>query len=206
MTQMDNSKDIFLKTWPGGYRENWKVYGKASGKSEDEVVNKCLAPFYDPSKEVLEVGCGLAFWTDRYLAEHFKHVTALDLLPSVKFQHSNITYIEVPDRDFSCYGVPDNSVDFCWSFGVFCHMSLSACEQYVNAIFRKLKSGGEAALYFSNSDRRQLPDNHAFSPDQVQWVRNDFATTEKMLLNAGFEETRDLMPDLMDTMIYGKKP
>jgi hypothetical protein len=63
----DNSKEVFLKTWNGGYRENWAVYGKASGKSEEEVVSRCLAPFYDSEKTCLEIGCGLAFWTDKYL-------------------------------------------------------------------------------------------------------------------------------------------
>jgi cyclopropane fatty-acyl-phospholipid synthase-like methyltransferase len=202
----DNSKEVFLKTWPGGYRENWSVYGAASGKTEAEVVSNCLSPFYNKSKRALEIGCGRAFWTDQYLAKNFKHVTALDLLPSVKFASRNIKYLEVPDRDFSCYGVPDNSVDFCWSFGVFCHMSLGACQQYVNSIFSKLVSGGEVALYFSNNDRRPLPKNHTFSPEAVQWVRNDFRTSQKMLTDAGFIQTRDLMPDLMDTMIYGKKP
>lgn len=200
----DNSKEVFLKTWPGGYRENWAVYGKASGKTEDEVVAKCLSPFYGKSKACLEVGCGVGFWTEGYLAKNFQQVIALDLLPTVKFHHRNITYIEVPDRDFSCYRVGDNTIDFCWSFGVFCHMSLEACEQYVNAIFRKLKPGGEVALYFSNSDRR--PAGGPFDPEVVQWVKNDFATTEAMLKSAGFVDARDLMPDLFDTMIYGRKP
>jgi hypothetical protein len=202
---LDNTKEKFLNTWPGGYKENWAVYGKASGKSEQEVVDKCLSPFFNREKICLEIGCGKAFWTDGYLANNFKQVIALDLLPNVKFRHTNITYIEVPDRDFSCYGVVDNSVDFCWSFGVFCHLSLQACQAYVNAIYDKLKDGGEVALYFSNEDRRPLPEGHSFHPNHVQWVRNNFTTTTKMLENAGFVDIKDLMPDLMDTMIYGRK-
>lgn len=205
-SEIDNTKEVFLRTWPKGYKENWKVYGKASGKSEQEVVGKCLAPFYDRTKLCLEIGCGLAFWTDKYLAPNFKHVIALDLLPNVKFIHNNISYIEVPDRDFTCYNVPDNIVNFCWSFGVFCHLSLDACQEYINSIYSKLVRGGEVALYFSNDSRRLLPEDHSFDPNHVQWVRNNYDITHKMLENAGFVDMKDLMPDLMDTMIYGRKP
>jgi cyclopropane fatty-acyl-phospholipid synthase-like methyltransferase len=133
-------------------------------------------------------------------------VIALDLLPSVEFKGKNIRYIEVPDRDFSCYGVDENSVDFCWSFGVFCHLSIDACRKYVKSIFSKLVSNGEVALYFSNNDRRPLPENHPFMEDEVQWVKNNFSLTESMLKEAGFVDIKDLMPDLFDTMIYGRKP
>jgi SAM-dependent methyltransferase len=200
----DNSKSVFLDTWPGGYRENWNVYGKASGKLEEEVVSQCLSPFYGSKKTVLEVGCGAGFWTEKYLSPNFKKVIAIDLLPAVKFEAKNIKYIEVPDRDFSCHGVADSSVDFCWSFGVFCHLSIAACEEYVNSVYKKLKPGGEASLFFSNHDRRQA--GGEFNQGVVQWVRNDFETTESMLLSAGFTQVRDLMPTLFDTMIYGKKP
>jgi SAM-dependent methyltransferase len=199
----DNSKEVFLSTWPGGYTENWAVYGEMSGKSEEDVVAKCLSPFFSREKIVLEVGCGKGFWTEKYLAANFKKVIALDLLPSVNFKSSNIHYIEVPDRDFSCFGVEDESIDFCWSFGVFCHLSIEACQEYMEAIFRKLKPGGCVSLYFSNSERR--PKDCSFSPEVIQWVKNDFATTETMMTIAGFKTIRDLMPDLKDTMVYGEK-
>lgn len=201
---VDNSKSVFLKTWPGGYRENWNVYGKASGKREDDVVSQCLSPFYGIGKSALEIGCGVGFWTEKYLSPNFKNVTALDLLPSVGFKAKNVKYIEVPDRDFSCYGVADSSIDFCWSFGVFCHLSINACAEYVSSIYSKLKPGGEVSLFFSNNDRRQA--GGEFDKDIVQWVKNNFQTTEIMLASAGFIQIRDLMPSLFDTMIYGKKP
>lgn len=201
----DNSKEVFLKTWPRGYRENWAVYGKASGKTEQEVVSKCLSPFFDKQKDCLEIGCGMNFWTDRYLAPNFRTVTSLDLLPSVDFKSKNVRYIEVPDRDFTCYGVEDESVDFVFSFGVFCHMSLEACQKYLNSMFKKLRPGGQVSLYFSNNTRRPHPETQTFDPNVVQWVRNDYETTEAMLVKAGFTQVRDLMPDLFDTMIYGMK-
>ncbi len=203
---MNTSKKTFLKTWPGGYKENWDVYGAASGKTEEEVVSKCLSGFYSKTKDCLEVGCGVGFWTEKYLAKNFRTVTAIDLLPSVKFDAKNIKYIEVPDQDFSCFGVADSSIDFCWSFGVFCHLSLKACQEYLHSIFRTLRPGGEVALYFSNCERRPGCYTQEITADVVPWVKNDYETTRQMLVNAGFEDTFDLMPDLFDTMIFGMKP
>ncbi len=209
----DIAKEVFLKTWPGGYRENWEVYGKASGQKEEDVVRKCLAPFYNKEHVCLEIGCGLAFWTDQYLAPNFKQVLAIDILPvqdfgKVKLKHTNILYIEVPDRDFSCYGIEDNSVDFVWSFGVFCHLSLEANQQYLHGMYKKCKPGAKVALYYSNNDRRphykkgEIPQ---VDPNQPMWCNNDLEISTQMMINAGFTDIKDLMPELFDTMIYGTK-
>ena len=206
MTIVDASKEGFLTTWPGGYRENWTVYGKMSGVEENEIVNTCIAPFRNPQHVALEIGCGLAFWTDRHLAPFFREVIALDLISDPKIISKNVRYIEVPDRNFDCYGVEDSSIDFAWSFGVFCHMTLAAQALYVEAIFRKLRSGGQAALYFANIQRRPGTASIANTELQVPWVENDWARTHAMLERAGFVEIRDMVPHLPDTMAYGRKP
>lgn len=204
---IEATKEAFLRTWPGGYRENWVVYGKMSGVSEDALVAATLSPFYDPAATCMEIGCGLGFWTDRYLAPHFGAVVALDLLQSVKFKHKNIRYIEVPDRSYSCHGVEDDSVDFCWSFGVFCHIPLPRVQEYLRAIFRKCKRGARCSLYFSNIERR--PGTVTAGSDRndiVPWVENDWRRTCEMLEAAGFVDIVDLLPTLPDTMASCKKP
>lgn len=212
MAYNDATKETFLTTWPGGYRENWEVYGKMSGQKEEIVVEKCLSPFYDKNKICLEIGCGLAFWTDRYLAQNFKEVIAIDILPKkdfekVRLKNRNIKYIEVPDRNFDCYEVEDNSIDFVWSFGVFCHLSLEACQEYLHSMYKKCKAGAKVALYYSNNDRRPLPESHIFDGSAgVPWSRNTFSITQNMLEKAGFVNIYDLMPELPDTMISGTKP
>ena len=220
MIEENISKDVFLKTWTGGYRENWAVYGamteRITGKfiTEEEVIEKCLNPFYNPDHVILEVGCGLAFWTDCYLAEHFKKVIAIDILPKDDFwkcelkNFAKIDYIELPDRDFTCKGVASDSIDFVWSFGVFCHLTLEANQEYLNNIFRVCKKGAKVALYYSNNDRRphykddiQPP----IDPKEPMWCNNNYKKTEAMLMKAGFKDIYDLMPELPDTMICGTK-
>lgn len=205
----DNSKDQFINTWgPEGYRENWEVYIEQAKIPEAEFVDIMLNDRYKPDGVCLEIGCGGGYWTDKYLAPNFKQVIALDVLPPVAFTHPNIAYIELPDRNFECFGVNDASIDFAFSFGVFCHLSLEAIQTYLNAIFTKLKPGGEAVLYFSNNDRRPhyKPGEACNVTDQhIQWVNNDTKTTIKMLKKAGFTAIKDIMPDNPDSIFYCKK-
>ena len=206
MAIVDASKAAFLSTWPGGYRENWEVYGKVANITEADVVAKCLAPFYNRKHVVLEVGCGLGFWTDRYLAPNFSRVVALDLIPRPAFTSSNIDYIELPDRNYECFGVADGSIDFTWSFGVFCHMTLEAFQKYLDAIFRKSKAGGRCSLYFSNTIRRAGTATIANTENQVPWVDNDLDRTIAMIKKSGFVDIVDLMPSLPDTIVGCRKP
>jgi SAM-dependent methyltransferase len=207
MSIVDNSKEAFRRTWgESGYRENWAVYGKVSGHSEEEVVAACLAPYYDPAACALEIGCGAGFWTDRYLAQHFKHVIALDVLAQPRFEQPNIRYIEVPDRNFDCFGVADETADFVWSFGVFCHMTLPSIERYLRGAFRVCRPGARCSLYFSNIDRRPGAIQTENDADHILWVKNDLATTTAMLTRAGFVDIVDTLPRLPDTMISCRRP
>lgn len=207
---LDNDKEEFLKAWPGGYMENWDVYGVRAAVALEAVVAKCLAPFYSRAHDCLEIGCGLGFWTRQFLLPNFRSVTALDLLPQPPLQAPGFTYIEVPNKSYSCHGVADASIDFAWSFGVFCHLSLEANQEYLHGIFRCLRPGGRVALFYSNNDRRwpRIPEGEQKRPAHGHpfWCRNDFATTAQMFEQAGFVGMRDLMPELIDTMIYGEKP
>lgn len=198
------TKSDFVNTWgPRGYRENFAVYSAPTGggATEDQVVASCLSPFYNRDNSCVEIGCGNGFWPERHLCNNFRHVTGLDVLSDTPFRAVNFTYIEVPDRDYSCYGIADESVDFVWSFGVFCHLNLPSIQKYLHSVYRILKPGGSASLYFSNNTRRP---GHASAPggtSGIIWVKNDLETSVKMLQSAGFKNPVDLMPDLKDTML-----
>lgn len=202
---VEPSKRAFLQAWPGGYGENWEVYGKVSGVSEEALVSKCLAPFFDQTHTAMEIGCGIGFWVKKYLCPNFMNVIGLDLLPSAPVLLPNFKYIEVPERNYDCFGVDDGSVDFVWSFGCFCHLTLPSVQQYLCSAFRKLRPGGRASLFFSNSDRRPGTASVSNTEDQIIWSANDWPTTKGMMEEAGFVGVRDIMPELCDTMAYGEK-
>ena len=203
------SKEVFVNTWgESGYVENWEVYGAMAKVSEEYLVDKCLTPFLNKDAVCLEIGCGGGFWTKRYLMPNFKHVIALDLIPDPKFEGNNITYHELPDRNYECLYVEDNSIDFVWSFGVFCHLNLDAIEIYLRNIYKKCKTGAKLCLYFSNNDRRPHYDTEEMvKPDLSHplWCNNNLRKTFKMLNEAGFRNITDLMPELPDTLVYCEK-
>jgi len=208
----ETTKAAFIKQWTTeGYTEKWAVYGQVCKKTEEEVVREILVPFYDNGKTVLEIGCGSGYWSKTYLSPNFKHVIALDLLPEPHISGGNIEYHEVPDRNYECFGVKDDSAHFAFSFGVFCHLTLSATQKYLNSAFRKLKRGGEVSFYFSNTDRRgdPLPADYKFkepSENDVNWTFNNWETTKKMMEKAGFIDVMEYFPEIPDTLAYGKKP
>lgn len=201
------TKADFVGTWgPSGYRENFEVYQAQSNGSEERVVSKCLAPWFNKDHVAIEIGCGGGFWVEKYLCPNFSHVYGLDLLPSPHhYRADNFTYIEVPDRDYSCYGIKDESVDFVWTFGVFCHINLESIQKYLHSIYRVLKPNGSASIYFSNHVRRPFTATVGNPDSGIIWIKNDMETSIAMLDKAGFKDPVDLMPEIKDTMLHVRK-
>ena len=208
---IEPTKMAFQKTWPGGYGENFVVYKQQTGASEEDIVSRCLEPFYWPSGAALEIGCGVGFWPERHLCKNFKTVVGLDVIPPewVKVSHKNFTYREVPDRNYTCYGVANDSIDFVFSFGCFCHLPIPAIEEYLKNIVRVLTPGGIASLYFSNTERRpgtETKEDANIDPNtNIIWVPNNWQKTWAMMHKAGFADIRDLWPEHKDTVCTGRK-
>ena len=125
-----------------------------SGVSDykDLVVNdRFLQKFLGPKKDkvALEIGCGTGRVTQA-MAKDFKHVYGTDISAEMilqakdKNKKNNITFLET---DGSSFPLPDNSVDFVFSFIVFQHMpSKKVVRDNFSEIYRLLKSGGVAKI------------------------------------------------------------
>lgn len=202
---VDASKTAFIETWSSkGYRENWDIYGKLTKVSEQAVLDVCMRPFADARGTAIEIGCGGGFWTER-LAPLFSRVVALDILPAPRLP-ANVSYVELGDGEYRCKGVGDETIDFAWSFGVFCHFTVPSIRTYVKDIFRVLKPGSVTSLFFSNSDRRPGCETVANSRNEVPWVAIDLHTAIEIVTSAGFVEPVDAIPELPDTMLICRKP
>ena len=141
------SKEDFLRFWGkdgyvetfDGYRFNWT-----------EDIKKIILG-YIQNQVVLEIGCGAGYWT-KILCEYSKKVYAIDLLPKSPFLSEKLHYIENDDLQFNCASVEDESIDFVFSFGTFCHMSIDACEEYLKDIIRVLKKDGKAIIMYADAE------------------------------------------------------
>lgn len=207
----DTSKEVFCSTWPGGYVENFDKYPK---DSELQVV-RILARFADPIAHCLEIGPGRGFWTTKYLCKLFHDVICIDVIPKPKREWpSNVFYFQVGDREFNCPGVIFESIDFVFSFGVFCHLTESAIRVYLASLFRVMKPNARALICFANwqrhpstpkdeSAKRFANERHA---DGTCWFYCDSDLARCMVEDAGFVNFEDTLPEFRDTLAAFRKP
>ena len=49
--------------------------------------------------------------------------------------------------------MPDDSVDYFFSFGVFCHLKPEMCETYLTSLAKKMRAGSHAFLMIADYDK-----------------------------------------------------
>lgn len=150
----NKSKSYFINAWPGGYH-SYTFEGR--GYDEASIVHACIEPFKDKSKNAVEIGPGRGFWS-RHLLYRFNEVLLTDVIPfrevrNPLFKLKNYRWIEVGDKEYSMSSIDTDSVEFVFSFDVFCHFGLNARKEYLKAIKRILKPGGDAVVMFANWDK-----------------------------------------------------
>ena len=196
------SKTDFLNFWgDNGYIETWDGHKyNWSNEIKDLILNQ-LGNKKD--KNVLEIGCGAGYWT-KFLCENSNNVTAIDLIPNSPIELDNFTYIENKDMQFDCKNIKNESIDFAFSFGVFCHLSHSACEYYLKDVFRVLKKGGTAIFMYS--DDKGLQDfykDETFSASKIYGEFNDYSDIMPMIKKYDSECKRIL--DFRDLLVLISK-
>lgn len=216
MSYQDSDAKVFNEAWPGGYVETFEGYLNCypSSKYGKKDIIDVLRFFYNSKHTALEIGPGGGMWTKECLIPHFKHVTAVDVVPA-KFS-ANCTYIQAPSKDFTCYGVADNSIDFLFSFGCFCHLSEDAQACYLKAAFTKMKSRSKGLVMFANFDRHpyyaeakeeeKKKYEQNISPGAAVWFYMDLNRTKQLIKDAGFINFTDTLPDFRDTLASFVKP
>lgn len=174
---MPGSKSsIHLKMF--GERPEGSVYGLEWGDPDSDpqlklVRDDLLAPLVDPTKTVLEIGPGGGRWTRYLLAA--KKIYVVDPFPEILDEHrknitaDNIERIVNNGTDFP--NVPDKSIDFVFSFGVFVHLDTDIISAYLEDLHRVL--AGQAVIFIQFSDKTKLPaiKNRGFSLNTPKTMR-----------------------------------
>ena len=156
----------FTQAWPGGFFEGnpldpmggstYGVYGYNSILYT--IYRVCIRPYMTPNTTVLEIGPGRGAWTKTFVTSDCLKVYAVDAAdPSHTHfwdyigPDPRVEYIVV--QDFLLTKVPDNSIDYFFSFGVFCHLKPEMCEEYVKSLALKIKKGGQGFLMIADFDK-----------------------------------------------------
>jgi hypothetical protein len=116
----------------------------------------CIKPYVDPQTVVAEIGPGRGAWTRTF--RDAKEVWALDALSA---EHNrfweyvgpsgSIHYVQV--SDFSCAELPDDGVDYLFSYDALCHVSFDGIEAYARNLYPKLRAGAHAFVMVADFEK-----------------------------------------------------
>jgi SAM-dependent methyltransferase len=161
---MNNNKKLtlcvnsFQNLWHGGFRTGYSEKRNQRGLEEyilPEVTNKC----------VLEIGCGGGQWS-KTMYERVDKLYCIDVLSSSHNQfwsyvgedkRDKIRYCHV--KDFSLSDIPDNSIDYVFSYDVFCHIPLSGHKEYLKNLHSKCKKGAKLCIMYADPEKYLLSES-----------------------------------------------
>ncbi len=154
MPSIEDNKDVWAKT------HDWQQLGNEWsdrwGSPDMQWYGTILPRIhrYLPAATMLEIAPGYGRWTN-YLKDLCSHLVVVDLSePCIEYckeRFRSCSHIEYFVNDgLSLAQVPDDSVDFAFSFDSLVHVEDDVMESYVSQLSRKLKKSGVAFLHHSN--------------------------------------------------------
>ena len=153
--------------WKDGGEEWSKPWGSSTAQWFGAIlprIQSCL-----PATTILEIAPGFGRWTN-FLREHCERLVVVDFAEKcieacrARFgSDPRISYYVNDGRSLSM--LPDESVDFVFSFDAFVHIGRKGVGAYLSELERKLKVGGKGFIHHSNlgeyahSARERLPES-----------------------------------------------
>jgi SAM-dependent methyltransferase len=199
----DFSKAYFQGVWGEGYYEHFSY-----GVGIDKVFEVCVSPFLKGT--VLEIGSGGGVFTE--MIQGKADLIAIDVIkmPERFSEFENFTYYELSDKSFICEPIESESIDFCFSYNVFCHFSNEAIREYLKSVHRVLKPGGDFVFMLAKFERTK---KHVDYPERytlgdllpMGHFYQDLRTLD-LVVGDGWEiVNRDMIPEHRDILIHLKK-
>jgi ubiquinone/menaquinone biosynthesis C-methylase UbiE len=154
------------------------VYGLEWGDPETNpplayVRDHFLLPYVTQETTALEIGPGGGRWT-RYMLG-VKRLYAVDfhqeLLNELKsnFSPKNLTFVKNNGNDFP--GMPNESIDFIFSFGTFVHLDVEIIDQYLRNMKTLLKPSSNVVIQYSDKSKPLGKSNKGFSQNDPDTMR-----------------------------------
>tara|TARA_B100001123_G_scaffold217020_1_gene245028 strand:- start:9078 stop:9656 length:579 start_codon:yes stop_codon:yes gene_type:complete len=98
--------------------------------------------------------------------------------------------------DFKCSFLEDNSIDYVFSYDVFCHISYSGAKAYIENLAPKLKKGANCFIMIADYDKYIYKDRALFIGDAED--SNKFINLNglnKLAKGAGFDSVDEFVAD-----------
>ncbi|MBV9010387.1 MAG: class I SAM-dependent methyltransferase, partial [Verrucomicrobia bacterium] len=151
--------------WSNAGEEWSQPWGNSEAQWRYTILPR-IAP-YLPAKTILEIAPGFGRWT-HFLRDYCRQLwvvdRAADCIEACRRRFASDARVRCFANDgHSLSMIPDNSVDFVFSFDSFVHMQPDIVEAYLREFAKKLKLGGSGFVHhsnlaqYSNSARRFLP-------------------------------------------------
>jgi SAM-dependent methyltransferase len=170
----------FSSFWPGGYLEGDPLdpmgrsgYGDIGYMSVLHATYlACIRPYINNTSTVLELGPGRGGWTKCFLET--SNVWCVDVIPeelngfyNYLGRPNNVRYVQA--SDFSCSYLPDDTFDYLFSFGCFCHISPQNIWEYFRNLYPKMKRGAHAFIQYADYDKynKVVNDYSHFSIERI---------------------------------------
>lgn len=201
----DFTKEFFQEAWgEKGYYENFSY-----GVGIDRVCEECIEPFLIPFDTALEIGCGGGVFTERIVGNVKKLIVVDVIKMPEKFKEFNLKYIELPDKSNDLPGIYNHSIDFCFSYNVFCHMSNDFLRGYLKSIHRVLKKGGNLVFMLSNYNNHHFEDSEDYGLGELLPMGHFYQDERTLDVIAGKGDwdimSRNMIPQHRDIIVHLKK-
>ena len=141
----------FQNIWTGGYRTGYN-------KKRNQIgIEEYLKASIKPTDTVFEIGCGGGQWTsllsslaNKVFCNDAKTLEDNQLINYLNYRNvgKNVSFFQA--KNFSLSELTDNSLDFVFSYDVFCHISLTGQEEYLKNLYSKCKRGCRILIMFAD--------------------------------------------------------
>jgi SAM-dependent methyltransferase len=137
------------------------------------VRDRFIMPHVDPDHHAVEIGPGGGRWT-RYMLL-FARLYAVDyhqeLLDELARSYRVPHLVPVRNNGADFPGIPPQSIDFLFSFGVFVHLDTDIIDAYLGAMRAILRPGATAVIQYSDKTKQRARDNASFSENTPDVMR-----------------------------------
>jgi ubiquinone/menaquinone biosynthesis C-methylase UbiE len=153
--------------------------------------DRFLLPYLNPDHTIVEIGPGGGRWT-RYMLSSLTlyvvdyHQELLDVLAE-NFKAPGLRLIKNNGSDFP--GIPDECVDFIFSYAVFIQLDVDIIESYLSNMRRLLKPTGCAVIQYSDKTKIAAQRDPTYSMNNPTIMREMVLKQDYRIVE---EDTEDL--------------